>query len=461
MALSAATTWEIRADGSDDNGGGFVTGATGTDRSQQAAPHVTIDGATITATVHTTTTQLNIVGYTVIAGDVGNTFKISGGTATAGYYQITVADTVNNRWTVDRSAGTATQTATGRMGGALASIGQLGDAVNAGVANSHAYIREGTYTLTSSSANVSGGTYSNTSNRTCFISGYSASGGRTSWGAGPTIDVGAITSVTVFDINNANFAGPAIGNVTVDGQGNASIVAFDVSFSGATAAKCTAVDCTTGFTLASSVSVRAIACKATGCTTGFSCGSNALAVRCWADGCTTGFTTFGNGVSFIGCVSSDCGTPYGLNSNTDRCYIGCTADGNTAASGIDVRAGGTQVIDCVSTNNSGGYGVDFVGGTNTLAVNVATYSNTSGGINPAATGQTVQINSLALSADPWVDGATDDYRPNNTAGGGASLRGASLGITGQSNNRDIGALQHADPASGGAGPGSLVGGIHQ
>ena len=36
MALSASTVWEVRpATGSDNNGGGFVTGASGTDYSQQ------------------------------------------------------------------------------------------------------------------------------------------------------------------------------------------------------------------------------------------------------------------------------------------------------------------------------------------------------------------------------------------------------------------------------------------
>ena len=72
MALSATVVWEVRGvTGADTNGGGFNSAAAGTDYSQQAAPQVVIDGATITATVHTTTTQLNIVGYTVAAADVG------------------------------------------------------------------------------------------------------------------------------------------------------------------------------------------------------------------------------------------------------------------------------------------------------------------------------------------------------------------------------------------------------
>jgi hypothetical protein len=37
MALSSATVLEVRTTGVDTNGGGFVTGATGTDFSQQNA----------------------------------------------------------------------------------------------------------------------------------------------------------------------------------------------------------------------------------------------------------------------------------------------------------------------------------------------------------------------------------------------------------------------------------------
>lgn len=114
MAIGTTCTFEVRTTGNDANGGFFdgVSGTPGTDRSQQDGPHVTIDGTTITATVHTATDQLTLSGYTVSAADAGNAVNINGGTATAGRYRITAVDTVNNRWTLDRSAGTSTQTAT-------------------------------------------------------------------------------------------------------------------------------------------------------------------------------------------------------------------------------------------------------------------------------------------------------------------------------------------------------------
>lgn len=142
MALSSAIVWEVQTGGHSDNGGGFKTGASGTDRSQSTSPHVTIDGATITATVHTTTTQLNISGYTVATADVGNIVKITGGTATAGYYEITAVDTGNNRWTLDRSAGSSSQTATGRMGGCSNHPNTIASAV---VNGNKIWIKAGTY----------------------------------------------------------------------------------------------------------------------------------------------------------------------------------------------------------------------------------------------------------------------------------------------------------------------------
>jgi hypothetical protein len=145
MALNAAIVWEVRTAGSDNNGGGFKTGATGTDRSQQDAAQATL---TTASTVHTTTTQINVAAgdYTVASTDVGNVLQVTGGTATAGFYEITTVDTANNRWTVDRSVGTSGQTVAGAMGGALASPGKAAGA--ASVAGHIIYVKAGTYSIT-------------------------------------------------------------------------------------------------------------------------------------------------------------------------------------------------------------------------------------------------------------------------------------------------------------------------
>ncbi|MEK6860373.1 MAG: hypothetical protein AABY07_00240, partial [Nanoarchaeota archaeon] len=107
MALNDAICWEVRTTGDDANSGGFKTGASGTDRSQQDAAHVTFNGTTVTATTTGISSTMTLAGYTVISGDVGNIIQISGGTNfTSGFYEITSVDTGFNNWTVDRNCST-------------------------------------------------------------------------------------------------------------------------------------------------------------------------------------------------------------------------------------------------------------------------------------------------------------------------------------------------------------------
>src|SRR5205085_834963 len=86
MALSSSIVWETRASGaSDNNGGGFKAGATGTDRSQQNSAQVVIDNSTITTSITTnvitftggyTATSANsptrLIGYSSARGDSGH-----------------------------------------------------------------------------------------------------------------------------------------------------------------------------------------------------------------------------------------------------------------------------------------------------------------------------------------------------------------------------------------------------
>ena len=88
MAVSNGMACEIRADGNDTNAGFFNPSASGLDRTQQATPHVIIDGTSITATVAATTSQLTLSGYSPDSSDIGNTIKITGSTMTVGIYEI-------------------------------------------------------------------------------------------------------------------------------------------------------------------------------------------------------------------------------------------------------------------------------------------------------------------------------------------------------------------------------------
>jgi hypothetical protein len=82
-------------------------------------------------------------------------------------------------------------------------------------------------------------------------------------------------------------------------------------------------------------------------------------------------------------------------------------------------------------SENGGYGLDYTDGAVTanfmayhrpFVESNAFYANTSGDTNPAGIG----LSEIALSADPFVDAAAGDFNINDTAGGGAALRAATV-----------------------------------
>src|SRR3989344_5109514 len=152
MALSANTIFEVRTSGSDTNGGGFVTGASGTDWSQQnAAQYAVTDG--VTAGTTTITSATANFGTDV----VGNIMYVEGGTGAvaAGFYQIT-ARASSTSITVDRSTGlTAGTGVTLNIGGALATPGRI---IQTGILadGNKVYIKSGTYTLTTTTPGPAG-----------------------------------------------------------------------------------------------------------------------------------------------------------------------------------------------------------------------------------------------------------------------------------------------------------------
>lgn len=426
MALSANTVWEVRQGGNDGNGGGFVTGASGTDRSQQDAAHATLTTASV---VNSTTTIIDVDSgdYTCTDADVGNILQITGGTATAGYYEITARS--GQQWTLDRSAGTAGQTVVGSMGGALATPGELTDAIS--VAGQKAWIKYNAtaYLMTTTTAG-SGGPCDlsvNMSNKRCVIEGYDVTrGDRTA--NKPTYDANAQTG-----ISNGIFRGSGtynerthyFYNLRVDGQDGASTLGFNLTGAGAysnsvVATDCEAVDCPTGFQLNGGTAVR---CKASSCgTQGFNLNGAANAVWCVADLCADGFASSGaSGSCLVHCIASD-STDDGFYFDGYSTHVyGCIAyscagdgfqwDGNAFGIG--------SIIACISTENTG-YGWNFQSnGDDVIFCRNANYSNTAGKYNNEPNENNDAVD---LTADPFVDAANGDFNINNTAGGGAALR---------------------------------------
>ena len=140
MALSSAIVWEIRSNGNLDNGGGFRTGATGTDHSQQDAAwstraDIVIDGAD--------NTKITSAADPFAADDVGNLLKITAGVGfTTGWFEV-IAHAAGVA-TVDRAIGVVASTGgAGKLGGACTLV----DAVlDTGVDGNTTYIaNDGAY----------------------------------------------------------------------------------------------------------------------------------------------------------------------------------------------------------------------------------------------------------------------------------------------------------------------------
>lgn len=115
MALNAAIQWEVRpTNGGANNGGGFRSGASGTDFSQQNAAQIAFTDLVIGATNTQLTSAANPFGAT----HVGNIIAITGGTGfTTGLYE--VSSVAGSTATMDRAVGTAGSTGgTGNLGGA-------------------------------------------------------------------------------------------------------------------------------------------------------------------------------------------------------------------------------------------------------------------------------------------------------------------------------------------------------
>lgn len=145
MAISASTVWEIRSDATagNVNGGGFVTGASGTDFSQQAAAQYNLTGCTSAAA------DAIILNASAAADMVGNlAHVISGTNATAGWYEI-LSVSVGVSITVDRNWGSAAVAAgVVNIGGALSLVSTLDDDFfEAPEAGNTIYIKNGTYVM--------------------------------------------------------------------------------------------------------------------------------------------------------------------------------------------------------------------------------------------------------------------------------------------------------------------------
>lgn len=302
-------------------------------------------------------------------------------------------------------------------------------------------LQSGTYPLTNSSPNTSGGPV--VIPIQSFMEGYAVTPG--DLGTPPLITAGAQTAVNLVTVTAGLFGDSSIcKNVAVDGLGNATVTGFqDVSSTYAyscTIYGCVASNCVVGFHLTVTQYPRCSFCKTVACGTGF---QGPRFVGCWSKNSTSAGFTGGSG-ELIKCIASGT-TGDGFSFGFGGLYFGCVSDNNSGngfnCTGYDMDT----YINCVATNNVG-YGFYLAGGTAKQAyVACGGYNNTSGNFN--FTG--VQIRPLTITTNPWT--SSTDFTANTTAGGGAVLRAAGVGVAGQISYEDAGAIQHQDAGGGGGG----------
>lgn len=451
MALSEHTVWDVRTTGSNTNGGGFVTGASGTDWSQQDAAQYAVTDA-VTDGSSTITSATASFGTDV----VGNILYITGGTGAivADFYQITVRNSATSI-TVDRSTGLTTGTgATLNIGGSFQTIQTA--MARMSIDGMIAYVKQGTYNLITA-INTPTATLTNGDRR---LLGYTTTHGDSPTGAGrPTVktDGNAINAVLL------DTMGWRIGSFIFDGSGASAGL---IGISGDTATHTTIHHCkitnfsTRGIDLnhAGAAYANVINCEVTNCAQGITASFLFKMINCWIHD-NTGVGVICTEFSTI--LRSVISNNTGASSDGIQCFHGafishCVIVGN-GRDGIrtpwtySIGLGGHMLNNMLMSNS--GYGIHTENGLARAYESVdynAFFNNTSGARNVILAGP----HDVTLTADPFINAAGNVYHLNTTAGGGAALRAAGFpglfpgGLT--TGYLDIGAAQHQDSASGGS-----------
>lgn len=450
MALSASTVWEIRTAGADTNGGGYVTGSSGTDYSQNNTKRTATgtDDSTTDAVANGTTT---ITSATASFGTtiVGNIIYLQGGTGglAAGWYQVatrTNATTI----TVDRTVAAGTGI-TMNIGGALGSPGMVGG--TGIVSNNYVWIKAGTYTVTSASTNVSNGCI-NFSTATVYVEGYNSSRG--DMGTKPLIQAdGVITAFTFISMgNNGN---QWVRNIKFDG--NNRTTSRGISLRG-TVLYCEFVNFTNS-AIADTIGLSTLAfnCSATGCATNAAF-TGVTCVDCVAfDNTITGFSASAIDCNFIRCIAdSNSGAAsdgFLTSASSERVnFYNCVAY-NNGRHGFFV--GGLRdnfFINCIAETNAG---TGFIhNGNNQLGLYNCAYYNNGTNVTLGTNVGSFNVGAITGTGSFFTNAASQDFTLNNTASAGAAARAAGIpgtitGLATPVGYLDLGVYQHQDTGGGG------------
>lgn len=450
MAISASAFWEVRTAGNDTNGGGFVSGASGTDFSQQDSKNTGASNKSVTDAVAVGTGVITSATASFTAAMVGNIVYLQGGTGTltAVWRQVTVFTSATSI-TVDANVASGTGI-TLNIGGALLSPALACASITSG---NRIYVKSGTYTMTTVSTNVANGCLN--PGAVVLIQGYGTA--RDDFGTQPLFQASGISTFTIMQSGSAC----VFQNIIVDGASLTSSRGISSTAAGAHLYKCTAKNCTNNGFVTNSSQTPCVLCYATGCST-----QPAFAVLN-AFGCVaaantiTGFSMT-NG-SYVYCLSysntgasSDGFTSGGIMSIISN----CVAYGNGRDGFRPTTSSGSTYINCIAEANTG-----FGFNANSLTihlVNCATYNNTAGATNLLAGFITTNLGFITNTTGTFfVNAASGNFALNNITNQGALARAAGIpGATLDGTSTgflDLGPIQHQDPAFSPAIGGGIIG----
>ncbi len=448
MALTATTVLQLQNGGSDLNGGGYESDAGTTDYSlQDAAQYANTDAVT------DGTTTITSAGSGFTSQMVGNAIYVAGGTGGIAGVRRVIATFVNStRITVNDATGlNAGTNVTINVGGALASYGNMGKVFeDEGVSGMIGFIKYHAtpYDITSASDNIQNGVinFTSTSNSYTLV-GYDTTRTVDNTDANmPTIRCVGVDPQSMLDMNN-----------TTDNQTQyAANLIFDIN----------GRDCLSEFMVQGSGSaytetvVRRITAIGD-LVADLSCFQNCRAVECrainagkWGYRSVDVVSCYSSASAVIGyltCISADKsvadGDAIGFQDQSigQASFTNCLAHNCSSHGFVGDATNGMLLVNCASVEN-GGKGYDAAGAKLVL-INCASGDNTSGRGDP-----TLDLGAVILpGSGTYFDGAgSGDFRPAVT-GDAALLNAAATYVQSSTLNatRDIGAVQHADPAGGG------------
>ncbi len=417
MGLQFDTVVEVQTTGSDTAAGGGFTpskkGATGVDMTLGAATAFT---SNLSATGSTTLTCSSPLFLNTM---LGNIIQITG----QGFYCIQTFSSTT-AVVVDRAHGTFSATS-GFVGGALASPGLASSIQN--LTQVTVFIKSGTYSITSATAGVSGGTLTGSSNDLILI-GYSTNRVFGNTDTAPVLQLN-VTSAQISGPTNLTF----MYNLVLDGNNQTASRA-----GGGVMLNCVIKNCNTASTFISMTGclVTGNSAMMTGTTVTYSeaYGNSATpwSANAFIDSLSysnTGAST--DGFSSAGAMAS--------------VSVGCAAVSN-GRDGWHNTGNGNNILlcqNCIAESN-GGLGFNVNG----FFVRCSTFSNTGG----AYLAQAISFFSGCVVTSASAFTGAPDFSLNNLASRGAALRAAAAAAAGglfprglTTTYRDIGPAQHADP----------------